>query len=362
MLSAILDTSSLITLGIAERAISRFHSKGIAEVGNHYRSHYRFFGGIDQAIEAFILYDEIYLDAPSVRRNTDKLPELQNYSSFCQLVGEEEEAENKIYQAILRDYVPHIHVETEQFVNVYRMHTEDWMCREMGISRIFPSAGWRNIESKLTDDAKQVAKSMREQIGKYTPNSGAALVQLIRMMYYDYLQQIYHLDLILHPLKANFRKEEIRSGLNILDMFDDSVRKAFYERKQKWLGNKDLSVNIPILTSFILNKCKDKSDLPKIIQEVRESKSATAFRHGLNELLTAASEHNNQEVDEVLAQLQEAVSQWNTKLGTSTPTKKIRVSVPFVGISTELEIPYKKLGKSTGDRLLVFVHEILAGA
>jgi hypothetical protein len=352
--SAIVDTSSLITLGLAERT-KEVPSGDVA-------AFHRTFGGIDQAIEALVLYDDVYLDAPSVKRNIDALPELHAYIEDCKLVAEKSGIESLVYQSILADCVPHIGGKGGDFEDLLQMHTADWMVREVGIRDWYPSAEWRDIEAELTADAKLAAAGIRERIASKIPYSSAAVLQLLRTLYYDRLQQIYGVDLVLHPLKAALRIQDKRSGLNILDMFDKSVRKAFLERKREWLGRDDLRADIPMLTSFVLNKCKTWNDLPKVIRDVRASKSAVGFRRGLDELLQAVARHDNQTVDAILVALAKSAESWSKKLKVDRPTKKISVSIPIVGISTKFAVPDKHIGKTPGSALLVFLHAVVSGA
>ena len=114
MPKAILDTSSLITLGLAERTekIPSGETRGF----------YHTFGGIDQAIEALILYDEVYIDAPSIERNLDGLPELQNYTQWCQRVAEKKGIEGAVYQSIITDCIPHIEEYPQRFPCLLRRY------------------------------------------------------------------------------------------------------------------------------------------------------------------------------------------------------------------------------------------------
>jgi hypothetical protein len=142
--------------------------------------------------------------------------------------------EQRIYESVLEECVPHIKIATDSF-DPFRMHTQKWMAVEVGVNW-YPSAQWRDIERELTDRARDVAKAMRQRFEGQIPHSGAALLQLLRTMYYDRLQHIYRMDLALHPLKTMFRQREIRPGSNILEMFDSSVRKAFEKRKAESQG------------------------------------------------------------------------------------------------------------------------------
>ena len=178
MLRVILDTSSLIELALAARRERPLEEPSI--------DFYRSFGGLRHAIEALVLYDEIAVDAPSIRRNLEKLPELDDYVSWCTPVAVETGAESRIYEAVLNECVPHIEIGTDSF-DPFRMHTQDWMAAEVGAKRWYPSARWRDIEAELTDSARVSAEAMRKRFEGQIPYSGAALLQLLRTFYYDRL-------------------------------------------------------------------------------------------------------------------------------------------------------------------------------
>ena len=159
-----------------------------------------------------------------------------------------------------------------------------------------------------------------------------------------------------------FYQKETPSGTNILEMFDSTVRKSFQERKNTWLCGDNKSAEIPMLTSYILNKCKQWADMPKVIQDTRESKIAKNFRSSLNYLLKAEARHENRVVDEILVELSNASEQWSKNLNIEGTKRKITWTVPVVGISTDIELPDKGLSKSHGEKMLLFIHEILASA
>ena len=354
MTKTILDTSSLIALALAQRDTKTPQKDSRA----FWQSH----GGIDEAIEAFVLYDELVFDGPSLKRNIDRLPQLLELSRFGTPLWEEDTTlERRIYSSILRSYLPRIQASDDAAHNLFKMPTEEWMAADVGV-RYYPSEHWRDVEAELTEEAAALARSLGERLGMGM--SGAACALLLRTLYYDRLQQLAAANLIVHPLKGRFLgglRDEGAQQLatsTILNLFDETVRRAFYERKEKWLGRHDLEYEVPMLTSFVLNKCKSWQELFQIVEELRESKRAHGFRQSINYLLNASKNRCNEEVEEILTQLSAAAEEWTKDLRQKSLKKKIRVSVPV--ISTELDIPDMKVNQTSGDRLLVFVHSLLA--
>jgi hypothetical protein len=352
--TAIIDTSSLIALALAEQ------ESDIVRGDTHtfWRSH----GGIDGAIEAFILYDDLVLDGPSLHRNADRLPQLHGYAKRCRLIGVAEDFEDRVYQSVLNNYVPHVEVSNPAYRDLFHMHTQAWMAAEVGARAYSPSVGWREIEHFLTGQAALVAAGLRKRFGENVPMAGAACALLLRTLYYFQLQQWHSTDLILHPLKGRFLEAPPRYGAHILGMFDDSVRTAFHERKTKWLGRSDLSFEIPALTSFVLNQCRSWKDLLRVVEEVRESKPAVQFRAGLNELLHALARRDNLTVDAILGELERACESWSRSLSESREEKKrlFRVSVPILGVAPTHTATEGDAEQSPARQLLVFIHAVMS--
>jgi hypothetical protein len=370
---AILDTSSLIALALAQRDTQTQPRDS--------RAFWHAHGGLDEAIEAFVLYDDLVFDGPSLKRNAERLPELLNLSRFGKLLWEDDTTlESRIYASVLQSYVPHINAPGPEFNGLWgwALNIEDWMALDVGIERHYSpgnsSVSWEHKESKLTGKALEVAQSLRNRFGNNTPKSGAECAILLRTLYYDRLQQYASANLILNPLKVGFY-ERLRTAdrsrrnrvadrpnaiNNILSVFDEKVRKSFYERKEKYLGPRDLEYEIPMLTSFILTRCKSWQDLVRVVEDVRESKSAQGFRQAVDQLLDAAENKQNEKVDEILANLDAATDAWARDIRQPRLKKKIIVTIPLIHIETDLDVPDMKINKTPGDKLLVFIHMLLS--
>jgi hypothetical protein len=365
--TTILDTSSLIALALAQKD---------TETPNDARTFWQLHGGIDEAIEAFVLYDNLLFDGPSLRRNTGRLPQLETLSKFGQVVSHSgTELEREVYGLLLERYLPFFGESSAVTSVVGHLHVGDWDLADLDGNRYYPSAGWRQIESEMTTEAREVAHELRKQFGAHVDHSGAATALLLRTLYYDCLQQCTGSDLVLHPLKGQFLTQLRRhmafkhgkpssgqpAGGELLNRFDEKVRREFYMRRDAWLGQRNLDYEIPMLTAYVLGKCSSWQDLFKVIEEVRESKQARQFRTSVDWLLHASRQHRNDEVDGVLAEIAAAADEWAKSLKLKGPKKKVTVGFPLLGLGleTELEVADVKLTKTPGDRLLVFIHTLL---
>ncbi len=372
--TTILDTSSLIALAIAQRD---------TETPNDVRVFWQQHGGIDEAIEAFVLYDDLLFDGPSVRRNAARLPQLNDLSQFGSPISEEGGSrERHTYQLLLERYLPFFAGAPVASIFVDDLHVGEWDIADLNGECFYPSAGWRSIAHEMTVEARVVAEALREQLRGATStgvfDNGASTALLLRTLYYDCLQQCIGSDLVLHPLKGQLlgkirrvmhRRPSLAAhadipGRAILDRFDETVRQEFYNRREAWLRQHDLTYEIPLLTAYVLKKCTSWQDLFKVIEELRESKGARRFRKSLNQLLEANRLHKNDVVDEVLSELGKSADEWARSLSQRGPKKKITVGVPIPGLvlETDLEVPDRKLVKSTADGLLVFIHSLLVAS
>ncbi len=355
--AVILDTSSLISLALMQQRADN----SPPNASNLQNLH----SGVDAAIEALVLYDELLVDGPSVSRNRLRLPEIQPFVSMCRTIATNEGDEEQIYRDVLRNCIDHITGGNNLLAELFEYPVEEFMAAEMGVAPYYPSAQWQDVEDHLGGEAAKLAAAISVKSAGTSRASGAACLLLLRTLYYNQLQQTNNSDLILHPMKAAYYEDdsELRTGNTILNLFDEKVRKSFYERKMQWFGRPDLSFQIPMLTSYVINRCSMWRDLPKVIEEVRNSNEAKAFRTGLAAFIGAVESHDNQKVDAIVSELTTASEGWSHSINRKGLTKAVKVTIPFTQASTEFNLPDKKIGKSSsGEKMLVFLHTIVSGS
>ena len=346
----VVDTSTLITLALAtdECAIAP---------GNIGPMRVRYGGGLDGAISALVLYDDLVVDQSSLSRNVERLPSLARVRDITNARNIDVD-ENTVYAAVASIYLsrldPNAHLSALALLEADLSATA-----EVGTSAFGPAGAWREVENELSGAAAELARHLRELFGAYAPASGAACATLLRSLYYDYLHQVIGADLIVHPAKAAIREPLSGAPVRILDAFDKDVRTAFAERRKRWFGDGYLSFQVPLLTEYVLRRCKDWRDLPNVVSDLRHSKRATAFRGGVTDLLTATSTSNNKDVNRELERLDAARELWQRELGRGRATKTLSLSVPFLSISSDWNVPDLKLNPSPSERILSFVHLLL---
>ncbi len=332
--SVLIDTSSLLKLGLLSRNI----------------------------VEACILYDELLIDGPSYHRNESKLHSIKGIEEFAKIVELNERDERHIYLRFSRSF-NRIKGRPESS-DLFRIHTTQWMADEIGAEFSYPSADWKDIESRLGDEIKVIAQDLRHALEPHLPVSGTACIGILRTFYYLTLQEKLGANLLLDSLKGHFYEplQPNFSGTTIIDLFDETVRQAFYDRKVKWLGNhKNTQVKLPMLHQYVLSRMKEGQDVFDVIQKIRASKEARLFREGLSELQLAIETMDNQTVDEVFDKLETKANEWSRHI--STPPKgrtiNLTVAIPFLEAGTDFEVRPVSFRKDTGDKLLVFIHDLL---
>jgi hypothetical protein len=376
MSDVILDTSSLLALAAAQRS-------------GKDRSNLKYlYGGLDSAIEAIVLYDQLLLDRPSTALHEEPLSNINLPDKLARFLPMAPDIESQIYSDILTSWQDHSvlpDARTTEFMEKHHFKVFAWDCQMEHIGPV--SWTWEIVEMSLSGAAAELAHKIRTRAGPRTPLAFYCLT-LLRTFYYNHLQQLYSADLVLHPLK-NLLLERMRPGPaeerdhkvvrdepvpsdsrwdgrlsppRILGFFDETVRRAFVERRKKWLGSRDVRLHAPMLTSYVLNRCRTPADLLSRTIELRESRRAREFRQDLNHLANSLRSGDNIRVDEVLNKLEAASAIWAKNLHQEGPKRRIKISVPFLGIGTEFHVPDIPGVKGPGDRILVFIHEILGHA
>jgi hypothetical protein len=350
MKPTLVDTSTLITLALAiEDATTPFRDAAAMRA--------MYGAGLDGAIGAFVLYDDLRVDQPSISRNIEKLPSLELVTAIAPVVPTDLD-EDGVYHAVAERYLRHLDVDAH-LEGLAMLEADAATTAEVGTSTFGPAGSWREVESELSGAAAGLARRLRETFGATGPASASACATLLRTLYYDQLQQTIGADLIVHPAKAAVREPATGAPVRILDAFDADVRSAFAARRTRWLGNDEVSFEIPLLTEYVLTRCGTWRDLPAVIADLRTCKRAADFRRGVSDILLAVAAGNHAAVNAELEKLDAARAAWQHELGSGGVSKTISLSVPLLPISADIEVPDRKLIPKASDRILSFVHLLL---
>lgn len=323
-------------------------------------------GDVDTAIEALVLYDSVLLDGHAWETNLEKIPELAEFSRLCQPIPISPEKERQIYESLTSNFVNRLVASIDNYDGLCTLDTVRSILLETGIR--FPLGGgfgsftWDELENGLSEGPATAIRSLKHRFGLYSQDASAACLLLLRTLYYHELQSHLGSDLILHPIRGVYFQSKPRIGANILGIFDQTIRSEFEARKREWLGQHNPNIELPLLTSYVFSKCDTWKNLSNVIEEVRSQDAAVDFRNGLRTLRTAIDHSDNKIIDEILRDLKSANEKWAKNLNAEGPKRKLHISVPYIGISTDIEVPKFRVRKRPGEKMLVFIHTLLCEA
>lgn len=368
MPNIVLDTSTLINFIDFSY---RFDYSAIEKSPHLFERMFPVLEIVENAIEAFILYDDVYVDESSLKNTIFiedyiRLEKIEN----CHLLKLNGEQTESIYRKIFGK----LNIDKEQIGKILSMtETEHRMFMDAhsnfslhGVKYFYPDIYPYGYYGKFLEEFKkglsQTDRKFKFCIGGTDAN--LSFYHIIRYLYYLELQQMLSSELVLHPNRcylSRFFSEYKRIYTNKIIEQYEPLRMNLYKRECKFMDEGDNSLLIPMVASYVLNRCKQREDLFKIINEVRNSKEAQLFRKGLSELVKIVEQKKNGEIDEILTSLEEARLKWDENLNSHPTMRKkcISLSIPVVsGIGMNIDIPYS-MGNKTAFNLLTFIHKML---
>lgn len=363
MLDVLIDTSSLISFAQITDDQSIFSSN--QQIDSLLSSHPSFhIQGFCNTLESLILYDNIWYDDLSIQRNRSRVT-LEELIKHCYSLKVDRSQES-IHYGLVRELFEGIRNEPEAISRLQKALLRSGLIsgefQEENLSFDTTSISWTFIERRLPENLLELVNYIQAILGEFTNASGPALLSIIRAVYYQSLQQIYDVDLVLHPSKVLlYGNLESGQPTSIIENFEKRVRDSYRDRRQNWLGSEPLQVKLPMLTQYVLKKSNSIKDIIPIILEVRQSNKAIEFREGISQLRQAIEKNDNVLQDQIFSLLDKAAEAWSQDLsGQIYPLRKLTISVPMVGgLGIELPVPVPPIRKRPGDKILVFIHEIL---
>jgi hypothetical protein len=348
----IIDTSSLIALAFDKRMRDQ--------------------SDLLSGIEAFLISENIIIDYPSYKRNILSFPDLKRLKKVAEFINVNDKDEEICYEKCADVIVPLMNRPDDFLVDIYRRHTTMIDCCELSINRegYPPSTTWSDISIMLSKGESNLVKALESKFGKYTPFSGAALTNLIRFLYYTVCQDIYKCNLSLH-----YEKSSLLTGLwnpkfggnektakTIIEVFDKETTEAYKSKFNKWIGDNNHELKIPLLIQFIEKNRSKHSSLIKDLINIRDLKICKDFRLGIKDLQNAIDNMDIIKINKTLASIENFTNK--IKEGEFTnPNRlihKIEISIPFVGgLGTEISVRRPKFKKTTGEKIIIFLHQAI---
>lgn len=183
--------------------------------------------------------------------------------------------------------------------------------------------------------------------------------QLLRIFYYQVLQEKYNSHYQPHPERGKFFLTPSPKGIGakIISYFNEKVRNSIETDMNEIFGTRNLSFEIPLLTSYIMNGVSSFNDLIEKINEVKNSKEAIHFREGIDELERAILGKDKVKVVDAIQRLKREADEWPKSLRGGINNTK--VTICGVVAEKDFKVPMSLFYKTNNDKILVFVHELI---
>jgi len=367
MTKVILDTSTILDFA---RFSHMFIASDFPSIKIDLKENFEIMESIENTIEALILYDEVLIDEKSFFFNyKEENLILSNIAKACTFINLKEGQEEAIYKKVFEKF------DGTSFLNEnfsYRIYDgsfhDDPLMSDYYADKdnFFLNSYYKDYLDEFLSNIKK--ENIGEFYNKTRPTLKQLLYHVIRCFYYHELQYSNSSELVINPkryelVQSIFNYKKIYTN-KIIENFDNEVRKKLYTKEKKWLGVTNDSLLMPMVTSYVFNKCKSWEDLYKVIIEVKNSKDAISFRKGLSELISAIKNKDLVTINDTLSLLDDAIIKWNQslKINPSRKYRKISVSIPMIGgIGTDIDVPYS-WGDNISSKLLTFIHKMILGS
>jgi len=369
MTKVILDTSTILDFARFSRMFTR---SDFPYIKIDLKENSEIIESIENTIEALILYDEVLIDETSFFFNyKEENPILSDIANSCSFINLKEGQEEAIYRKISAKLKEGNFLKEITFTKIRDSSFTDYhpiyLAYEADKDNFFFDRGsYEYYHNQFLLNINN--GNFIECYNDTNPTIKQLFYHVIRCFYYHELQISNSSELVINPkryelVQSMFESKKIYTN-HIVKNFDNEVRKKLYSKEKNWLGEGDNSLLMPMVASYVFNKCKSWEDLYKVIIDVKNSKEAILFRKGLSELISAVKNRDSVTINDTLSFLDEAIIKWNQNLK-SNPLRqyrKISLSIPMIGgIGTDIDVPYS-FGNNISSKLLTFIHKMILGS
>lgn len=315
---------------------------------------------IENIIESLLFYDEILLDEYSIRNSVgghlamplDKLP-------YCKFIENSTYEEESVYEKILE----HFGLSPSSISTIAHRIPSDWASffdphDNMSIKGFVggEDAYGSFYSTQIGYFIDNVKKRMGEHCIEEVPNK--ILYEIVRYLYYVYLQNKEKAHLVVHP-----SREDIPVALGRYNHSFDWLFKSPDKRLQGRLDNRicnltENSIPIPFIAAYVLRRSHSSEGIFDIIEDLRNSKEGRSFRKSFNRVIDLTVNYNIGELSTIKKEFEETLLNWEDNLNIVPGywSKKITISLPFV--SFDADIPYIG-GNKVARNLLTFIHKTI---
>lgn len=170
------------------------------------------------------------------------------------------------------------------------------------------------------------------------PTRAAWALPLIRLYYYDALQEMKSVHFIPHATKSTIafgREAQTVAYRRLLDYCTDEFRSTYVTYARENLGGLMLVLPIPAFADTLLGRIRRWTDLVSAISQFRESTGAVGYRNELRALMerleeAPALEDVRPELEGIYQRLESSCREWGSQLGIGDQRRRVRVALPFI--------------------------------
>lgn len=330
---------------------------------------------IENIIEAFLLYDEVCFDKDSIESEIyyyENLPILD--LQFCSLVSTRMGTLSE-YSNILTN----LNLKNEQVAKISRQIEYDWE------SFVDAHGNVRFFNLNPQDDYYNTM--CNQFIRRYSDAFKSNKMDIDQTVFYNIIRYLYYLrlsieneaNLAIHPNRGIFALAfsnykpffESRSIINNFKKCIDSLQYRF----NRWMPINRNIIRIPLVANYVISQLEQSSPsaLFDLIQEIRETKEAKAFRSGLNEFISIYYT-NKSDFSRIIDELNDAVDLWSKRIDIIPNQRERIITLSEGNISIALNLGIVSLGTNapirsitttddcnhqTSSKLLCFIHNTI---
>ena len=190
---------------------------------------------------------------------------------------------------------------------------------------------------------------------KLHPVRAAWALPLLRLVYYQTLQQIIGALFVPHATKSTIgfgRETQTIRSKRLIDYCIDAARQDFIGRVESTCGKEVIRLSVPNIAEAILARSTEWTQLLDMILRLRESPPLQHFRSILASVLNSSGGHSN--TDELVG----LVKDIHQALEIQSQPRHVTVSLPFFDLQNPDDVQRTSSESQDASAPLVLIHQL----
>lgn len=212
----------------------------------------------------------------------------------------------------------------------------------------------------LIEDASEHLRPILERLSRILqdrlhPIRGAWALPLLRLLYYEILQQIEGAHFVPHATKSTIgfgRESQTIRSKRLIDYCTQASRESFIAKVRTTFDRQPIELILPNIAGAMLASCAEWGQLTDMINRLRDSQQLAQLRSSL------AAALNESETITRLDEISSLTTDIHSSLGIKIEPRRIIVSLPFFALD---DIAYASLnnnGIATTSVPMVLIHQL----